>query len=320
MKLLVPQEVVLDGVQSLLEGGAELVRCENNERALIAAIGDCDAVLARTEVYSRNVLEHAKNLKIIARYGVGTEKIDIEAANDLGIWVSNTPLALTNAVAEHTVMLILSTSKNMHYCDKNLRGGNFSCRATLGVELMGKTLGVIGFGQIGRAVAQKCKDGLGMNIVAYDPNMRTDNLPQEVVVAKDMQELLSKADIVTIHMPLIPATKGMADKAFFAAMKDGAIFINAARGGIVVEPDLIEALQSGKLFAAGLDCFSSEPLPLDNPLYALDNVVMTPHNASATTDSFLRCSQDMGKCVMDVLVEGKRPRYAVNNPPEPRVG
>jgi len=320
MKLLVPQEVVLDGVQSLLEAGAELVRCENNERALIDAIGDCDAVLARTEVYSRNVLEHAKNLKIIARYGVGTEKIDIEAANDLGIWVSNTPLALTNAVAEHTVMLILTASKNMHYCDKNLREGNFSCRATLGVELMGKTLGVIGFGQIGRAVAQKCKDGLGMNIVAYDPNIKKDHIPQDVVVAMYIPELLSQSDIVTIHMPLIPATKGMADKAFFASMKDGAIFINAARGGIVVEPDLIEALQSGKLFAAGLDCFSSEPLPLDNTLYALDNVVMTPHNASATTDSFLRCSQDMGKCVMDVLLEGKRPRYAVNNPPMPRVG
>lgn len=320
MKLLVPQEVVLDGVQSLLEGGATVVRCENNERSLIAAIGDCDAVLARTEVYSRKVLEHAKNLKIIARYGVGTEKIDMDAANDLGIWVSNTPTALTNAVAEHTVLLILTSAKNMHFCDKNFRSGDFSCRATLGMELMGKKLGVIGFGQIGRSVAQKCKDGLGMHILAYDPNMRKDNLPQGVVVANDMQELLAQSDIVTIHMPLIPATKGMADKAFFSAMKDGAIFINAARGGIVVETDLIEALQSGKLFAAGLDCFSSEPLPLDNPLYMLDNVVMTPHNASATTDSFLRCSEDMGKCIMDVLLEGKRPRYAVNNPVKPRVG
>lgn len=320
MKLLVPQEVVLDGVQSLLEGGAEVVRCENNESSLIAAIGDCDAVLARTEVYSRKVLEHAKNLKVIARYGVGTEKIDLEAANDLGIWVSNTPLALTNAVAEHTVLLILTAAKNMHYCDKNLRSGDFSCRATLGVELMGKKMGVIGFGQIGRAVAQKCANGLGMEIVAYDPHMRRDTVGEGVLVAETMQDLLAQADVVTIHMPLMPATKGMADKAFFASMKDGSIFINAARGGIVDEPALIGALQSGKLFAAGLDCFSSEPLPLDNPLYQFDNVVMTPHNASATTDSFLRCSQDMGKCVMDVLLEGKKPRYAVNNPPRPRVG
>lgn len=320
MKLLVPQEVLLDGVQTLIDGGAEIVRCGNNESSLIAAIGDCDAVLARTEVYSRKVLEHAKNLKIIARYGVGTEKIDIEAANDLGIWVSNTPLALTNAVAEHTLLLILSTAKYMHFCDKNLRLGNFSCRSTLGMELLGKTLGVIGFGQIGRAVAQKCKDGFGLNIVVYDPNIPKDSLTEGVVVANDLQELLGKADIVTIHMPLAPATKGLADKAFFAAMKDGSIFINAARGGIVVEPDLIDALQTGKLFGAGLDCFSSEPLPLDNPLYTLDNVVMTPHNASATTDSFLRCSVDMGKCIMDVLLEAKKPRYAVNNPLHPRVG
>ncbi|MGH0053446.1 MAG: hydroxyacid dehydrogenase [Sphaerochaetaceae bacterium] len=320
MKILVPQEVLLDGVQPLIEKGAEIIRCENNEESLIMAIGDCDAVLARTEIYSRKVLEHAKKLKILARYGVGTEKIDMKAANDLGIWVSNTPFALTNAVAEHVVLLLLSVAKNMRFCDKNLRKGDFSCRSTLGMELLGKTIGIIGFGQIGKAVAQKCKAGLGMNVVAYDPYIQEETKEDNVTIVSQLQDLLAESDIVTIHLPLMPSTKGFANRAFFHAMKDGAIFINAARGGVVEEPALIEALKSGKLFGAGLDCFSSEPLPLDNPLYQLDTVVMTPHNASATKDSFLRCSSDMGKCVMDVLLDGKRPRFAVNNPQQPRIG
>lgn len=320
MKILVPQDVILDGVQSLIDNGAEIVRCKTDENSLIEAIRDCDVVLARTEIYSRRVLEQAKQLKIIARYGVGFEKIDLQAADDLGIWVTNTPSALTNAVAESVMLLMLATARHMRLCDKEMRNGNFGIRSVLGMELQDKVLGVIGFGRIGQMVAKKCHFGLDMRILAYDPYLCACQIPEYVTWVDNRDELLGRADVVSLHLPLTPQTQGSVGKAFFDAMKDGSIFINAARGKEVVEDDLIAALKSGKLYGAGLDCFSSEPLPLTNELYGLDNVVMTPHNASATAESFHRCSEDMGACVKDVMLAQKKPRFAVNHPAHPRMG
>jgi len=323
MKILVSHDVIMRGVQPLLDVGATVTHCPadiHDEDALCDAVKDVDVVLARTEFYTRRVLEAAKKLKIISRYGVGTEKIDIQAANELGIWVANTPTALTNAVAEHTMLLMLAVARNLHMNDSHMRKGDFAIRTKLGMELCGKTVGVIGFGRIGRAVAKKCKDGLDMQVLAYDPYCNTANIPEGMECIRSLDEVLERSDVVTIHLPMTDKTRGMCNASFFAKMKDRAIFINAARGLEVDEPALVAALQSGKLWGAGLDCYSEEPLPLSNALYGLENVVMTPHNASATEDSFMRCSMDMGYNVMDVMLDHKKPRYAVNNPPQPRLG
>ena len=323
MKILVSHDVIMEGVQPLLDAGAEVVHCPkdvHDEDALCEAIKDVDVVLARTEFYTRKVLEAAKNLKIISRYGVGVEKIDLEAANELGIWVANTPTALTNAVAEHTLLLMLAVARNLHQTDKHMREGDFAIRTKLGMELAGKTVGVVGFGRIGKEVARKCREGFSMRVLVYCPkDIPVDKL-EGFEYVEDLHALLRQCDVVTLHLPMTADTKGFCDAEFFANMKDRSIFINAARGLEVVEPDLIHALKSGKLWGAGLDCFSEEPLPLSSELYSLENVVMTPHDASVTEDSFLLCSKEMGLNVMDVLCEQKRPRYAVNNPPRPRMG
>lgn len=319
MKILVPQPVILDGIQSLIDQGAEIVRCRNTEADISAAITDVDAVLARNEEYSRKVLEKAKNLKIIARYGVGYDKVDIAAADELGIWVANTPEALSNSVAEHVMLLILATARHFHMSDEHMRSGDFAIRNALGMELAGKTIGLVGFGRIARDVAAMCHLGFHMHVLAANPNRALHNLPP-FVAEDEMYHMLGRCDIVSLHLPLADNTAKLADERFFASMKEGSIFINAARGGEVDENALIEVLESKKLFGAGLDCFSAEPLPLTSPLYRFENVVMSPHNASATTDSFTHCSMDMGDNVKDVLVRKVRPRHAVNNPPHPRQG
>ncbi len=323
MKILVSHDVILKGIQPLLEGGAKLVHCPgdvHDEDALCKAVEDVDVILARTEYYTRRVLESAKNLKIISRYGVGTEKIDIQAANELGIWVANTPTALTNAVAEHTILLMLATARRLHMHDKHMREGDFAIRSRLGLELAGKKVAIFGFGRIGQAVAKKCKYGLEMVPLVYAPKEIPIEMLEGFEYISDLDEILAKSDVVSLHLPLTAETEGFCDASFFAKMKQNAIFINAARGLEVDEPALIAALESGKLWGAGLDCFSEEPLPLSSKLYDLENVVMTPHNASATEDSFLLCSMDMGKNVMDVMCDHKKPRFAVNNPPHPRLG
>ena len=318
MNILIPTDLIMDGVKPLIDQGANILRCPSGEDGLIEGIKDADVVLARTEYYTRKVLESAPRLKIIARYGVGVEKIDLKAAEDLGIWVSNVPTALSNAVAEHVVMLILMASRNVRYSTRLLEKGDFSARFTLGHEIAGKTLGLIGFGNIGRSVATKCINGLGMKVLFYDPYVKSTSI--EGACPASIDDLLASSDIVSLHLPLVEDTKGFADKAFFSKMKAGAIFINAARGGEMVEDDLVDALLSGKLYAAGLDCYSTEPLPISSKLYQLDNVIMTPHNASATYESLTRCSYEMGKNVWDVMIDDKAPRNAVNHPLNPRKG
>jgi len=319
-KVLIPQYIPADSLRKFSDLDCDIVTdCGSSEAELIAAIGDADAVVARTAPYTAAVLAAAKKLKIIARYGIGVDNIDVDAAARAGIWVSNTPFSILSSVAEHTICLMLALAKNLHVGDRELRRGNFGIRNQLtGVDLAGKTVGLIGLGRIGSMVAQKCRLGLDMRVLAYDPYLPPDRAPQGVELCKNWDKIFQTADVISMHLPLTDATRGIVGAREFEMMKESAFFINCARGGIVREKELIRALQTGKIAGAGLDVYENEDPGQDSPLYALDNTILTPHCASFTRDAYLRMGADAAACVESVLFKQEPPPWPVNHPPMPR--
>lgn len=318
MKIVASKNVLLDGIRPLEEEGARIVTVDCSDReGLVKELRDADALLVRLDRIDRRVLEGAPKLKLVCRFGVGVELIDVGAAEKLGIYVANTPDSMTISVAEHTMLLLLAASRNQRYSQRRLEKGDFSGRNHFGRELYGKTIAIIGYGRIGREVARKCLYGFGMNVIVWDRNGRYE-LPESMTAMRELDDILPLSDYVSLHLPLNEETRNFCDAGFFNRMKMGSIFINTARGGEVVEEALIEALESGRLYAAGLDCFSSEPLDSGSRLYTLDNVYMTPHSASCIEETFSRTSFDVAENVRDVLIYHRRPRGSVNSPAHPR--
>ncbi len=249
-------------------------------------------------------------MKVVARHGTGVEAIDRQAAAELGIAVVNTPEANVELVAEQCVAMMINLAKRIVLADKVLRGGDWSARYRLtGVELFGKTLGVIGIGRIGYRVAEICRMGFSMPILYYDliPNSTAESSLGAAQV--ELDELLARSDFISLHLPLVPATHGLIGSAALRKMKPGAYLINSSRGSVIDQNALIEALQQGWIAGAGLDVFDPEPLPADSPLLKLDNVVLTPHMAAHTDEALLR----MAFVVEDVIAvfEGRPPNNLV---------
>lgn len=318
MKIVASKNVLLDGIRPLEKCGAEIVTVDCSDRKkLKRVLSDADALLVRLDRIDREILESAPVLKVVCRFGVGYELIDIKAAEEMGIYVTNTPDSMTISVAEHTILLMLAASRNQRYSQRRLEKGDFSGRENFGHEVYGKTIAILGYGRIGREVARKCLYGFGMHVIVWDSYVGSE-LPEGMVRMENLDDILPVADYVSLHLPLNDQTRNICDSSFFSKMKKGSIFINAARGGEVDEDALIEALENGKLFAAGLDCFSSEPLGKESRLYVLDNVYMTPHSASCIEETFLRTSFDVAANVRDVLIDHIRPRNSVNSPIHPR--
>jgi D-3-phosphoglycerate dehydrogenase len=221
---------------------------------------------------------------VIARTGIGVDLVDIPEASKRSIAVVNVPDGATKSTAEHALMLMMAAAKNLKQAEARLRSGEKdSYKKNTAIELFGKTLGLAGFGRIGQHVAQVAMHGLGMKVIAYDPYLRTEVAQERGVrLTMSLFDMLAEADVVSIHTPLTEETRGMIDAKAFAAMKKGSIFINAARGGLVREDALLDALKSDHLFGAGLDVTDPEPPHLDNPLLRMDNVIVTPHVASGT--------------------------------------
>lgn len=262
----------------------------------------------------RAVLERAPHLKLVAKSGVGYDRIDVKACTERGIYVANTPLTNYRSVAEHAIGLMLACAKKLYPISLYLRHEypDFWCRERYeGTELYGKTLSVIGLGNIGRRVA-KLADGFDMKIVGYDPYADPARLPSGIEVVGTMEEALERGDFVTLHVAGGPATFHMIDAAALARMKPTAILINVSRGTVVDEGALAEALKKGTIAGAGLDVFETEPLEPHNPLMLLENVVATPHCAGNTNDARLRTQRD---CVSNILDwhNGIRPRFALND-------
>ena len=249
-----------------------------DSRELVARIADADAVInirASTR-FTADVLADCPQLRLISIWGTGTDHVDLAAAKARGIAVTNTPAVSAVAVAEHTLSLIFAVAKQTVNIDRAVKAGEWP-RAMV-QQLQGKTLGVIGTGAIGREVV-RLGVGIGMNVIVWSFNRRGDYAWVE------LDDLFRRADVVSVHVRQSPETLGMIRAEHFAMMKPGAIFINTARGRIVVEEDLVEVLQSQRLAGAGLDVFETEPLPADSPMRLLPNVVLTPHAAGITREA-----------------------------------
>ncbi|GED16019.1 hydroxyacid dehydrogenase [Aneurinibacillus migulanus] len=311
----IPQDIEEEGKNYLLERGYKIKLGSGlAEEVLMEEINDCDAVLTRSNaMINRKVIQAGKKLKIIAKYGVGLDNIDIEEATQQGIYVTNTPQANANAVAEHVLALMFCLSKNLLLVDRELRTGNFAIRNQLySMNLGGKTLGIIGLGRIGRLLADKARQGLGMKVVGYDPYVdATSNLSLEIVT--DVEWLFKNADVISLHLPLTETTKGIIGKREFLWMKSSAYLINASRGGVVKEDDLIQVLREGRIAGAGIDVFEMEPPDKRNPLFELDNVIVTPHNAALTKEASICMAMDAA-IQIDQVLSGRKPDWSVNEP------
>ena len=291
LRVLVTDPVDPSGLELLEEAGVEVhYEPEIGPEELLAVVGQYDALLVRgrTKV-TRPIIRASKGrLKAICRVGVGLDNIDLEAAREAGVEVLNTPEALTEAVAELTVGLMLALARRIPYADGQLKEGRWAKRELMGFELKGKTLGIIGFGRIGQRVAEICH-ALGMKILAF---RRTRPPGIEEVLARTgakmvpLEELIGSSDIITLHVPLTPQTRHMIGEREISMMKDGAILINTSRGGVVDEEALYRALVSGKLAGAALDVFEEEPpRGISLELAKLPNVVATPHIGAQTVEA-----------------------------------
>lgn len=283
-----------------------------DEVSLLAAIRDCDALLVRTRAtVSRELLDVAGRLRVIGRGGSGLDNIDVDAANERGIVVVHTPDAATDAVADLTVGLMIDMIRRITPCDRMVRQDDFPTvrRTHLGLELCRLTLGIVGMGRIGRAVARRCRHGFGMRIVYNDI---IDPGPLDVA-AEPMEKdhLYAEADVVSLHVPLTPETDHLISGAALARFKDGAYLINTARGRVVDGHAIARALENGKLAGAAFDVFEEEPLPPNHPLIAAPNTLFTAHIGAKTVAASAR----MNAVVDDVIsvLEGKPPRHAAGS-------
>jgi D-3-phosphoglycerate dehydrogenase len=274
----------------LREAGFETVMLQRvplNEDDTIEALEGMSAVIAGSEPYTERVFSRLPDLRIISRSGVGYDRVDVAAAERAGVTVSITPNGNFEAVAEHVFALLLGLTRSIVRNDRETRGGHWP--KTPLVPIRKKTIGIIGLGRIGRRVARHSL-AFGMKVLGTDPIASQDGLREQGIEVTTFEDLLARADFVTLHLPMMPATQGIIDRSALARMKPGAFLINTARGGLVVEADLVEALRTGRLAGAGLDVLADEPPLADNPLLALDNVVISPHVAA--TDS--QAIEDMG--------------------------
>jgi D-3-phosphoglycerate dehydrogenase len=224
---------------------------------------------------------------VIGRAGIGVDNIDVEAASKRGIVVMNTPGGNNVTTAEHAITLLLAMARNIPQAVSSLRGGKWERNKFTGVEVFGKTLGVVGVGNIGSVVADRAQ-GLKMKVVAYDPFLTAEAAARAGIELVPLDELLARSDFISVHTPLTAETRGLLGREAFAKMKKGVRIVNCARGGIVDEAALAEALRDGRLGGAGLDVFGQEPIAADNPLLDLPNTMLTPHSAGPTWESFPR--------------------------------
>jgi phosphoglycerate dehydrogenase-like enzyme len=276
---------------------------------LVRHLEGIDAVMASVENYSRRVLE-ASRLRAIARMGVGYDAVDVDAATDQGIAVTITPGTNEHSVAEMTMFLILAVMRGFPARYREVLTGKWTKRSL--PRLAGQTLGLVGLGRIGKAVVPRAQ-GLGLKVIAYDPVPDTAFAAQNNVRLCPFDQLLAEADIVSLHLPALRECSDLINRQTLGQMKPGSVLINTARGGLVDEDALVEALRSGHLLGAGLDVFKTEPLPLDSPLLTLDNVFLSPHMAGLDHASLEAMGTVAARCIAD-LYQGRWPEGCVVNP------
>jgi len=267
-------------------------------------IGQYDGLAIRSATkVTPKLIEAASRLKVIGRAGIGVDNVDISAASKRGIIVMNTPFGNSITTAEHAIALMFATARQIATADTSTRAGKWEKNRFMGVEITGKTLGIIGCGNIGSIVAMRGV-GLKMQVIAFDPFLSEARATQMGVEKVELDDLLARADFITLHTPLTEKTHHLLDASTLAKTKKGVRIINCARGGLIVEEDLVDALKSGHVAAAGIDVFEQEPPAADHPLFALDNVICTPHLGAATTEAQENVALQVAEQMSDYLLKG----------------
>ncbi|MCR4379064.1 MAG: phosphoglycerate dehydrogenase [Rhodospirillales bacterium] len=270
---------------------------------LKACIGQYSGLAIRSATKATaDIINAADKLKVIGRAGIGVDNVDIKAATAKGIVVMNTPYGNAITTAEHAISLMMALARDIPQANASTHAGKWEKSRFMGVEIMGKTLGLIGAGNIGSVVADRAQ-GLKMKVIAYDPYLSPERAMDLGVEKVELDDLFARADFITLHTPMTDATRGIVNKAAFAKMKDGVRIINCARGGLVVEADLLEALNSGKCAGAALDVFEVEPAK-QNPLFGRDDVICTPHLGASTSEAQENVALQIAEQIADYLLTG----------------
>ena len=313
-RILVADEVSDEGLEPLRSAGFVVEKKTGLSPAqLVNELANRDGLIVRSETkVTGDILDGASLLRVIGRAGVGVDNIDVPAATARGIIVMNAPDGNTITTAEHTIALLVALARNVPQANSSVKAAQWERKRFVGAELRGKTLGIVGLGRIGRAVAQRAA-ALGMSIVAHDPFIAADQTHDVEIQIATFDEVLARADFLTVHTPLTNETRGLINTKAFARMKPGARVINCARGGLVDERALYDAITTGKIAGAALDVFEQEPPPADHPLLSLDQVIVTPHLGASTAEAQHAVAVTVAEQMRDYLLTGAL-RGAVNMP------
>jgi D-3-phosphoglycerate dehydrogenase len=312
MKILVVEPIAAEGITRLRAAHEVDERIGLDPAALAKIIGDYDALIVRSQVQADAALIAAgTRLQVIGRAGVGVDNVDLDAATRAGITVVNAPTGNTIAAAEHTLALLLGLARRVAAADASMRRGEWKRAQFSGVELRGRTLGIVGLGKIGMAIADRAR-AFEMTLVGMDPYVTAEQAALHGIELVDLETLLGRSDAITVHVPLTRATKGLINAAAIAKLRKGAFVLNVARGGIVDEAALADALRSGHLGGAGIDVFETEP-PVGSPLLDAPNTLLTPHLGASTAEAQVAVAVEVADQVIEVLA-GRAARYAVNAP------
>lgn len=315
-RVLIADALDPDGARMLEQAGIDVeVQVGLDEAGLIAAAKDADGILVRSAAkVTKAVMAAAPRLRAVGRAGIGVDNIDVAEASRRGVLVMNTPLANATTTAELAIAHLFGLARHLARAQQSMIEGRWDKKQLVGLELTGKTLCVVGLGKIGRLVAERGL-GLQMKVIAFDPFL-TGESPVPGVELVSFEDALAQSDFLTLHVPKSADTLGLIDADALARMKPSACLVNCARGGIVVEDDLVAALNAGKLAGAALDVFETEPLPADSPLRSTPNLLMTPHLGASSSEAQKRVSTEIAQQMIDYLLVGEA-RCAVNMPSVP---
>lgn len=304
-KILVTDGMAAEGISMLQEAGHEVHNKKLNAQELLGVIGQYDALVVRsaTQVTADVLAAGAPRLQVVGRAGVGVDNVDVPTATKRGILVMNAPMGNILSAAEHTVGMIFAAARMIAPAHEKMVKGVWDKKTFIGVELCSRTLGIVGLGKIGRHVA-KVMQAVGMDVIAYDPFLTPEVAKALNITAVDLDELITRADFITLHTPLTPETRNMINAESIAKMKPGVRIINVARGGIIDEAALAQALKDGKVGAAALDVFGNEPLEAGSPLIAAPRITITPHLGASTEEAQVRVSTDIARSFNAYFADG----------------